>query len=292
MEIGKQLLITRGSLMTFSIANDVAKYVAIIPALFAGALSSSLAASNYALRDRVARTLGPLVSYAGGSRSGQPAAPDLEQWFMEDRRHKPPHIVAQWATLHPSLAQAWIKADPAHAAYLDEWVKHHPQLVSQFIKDNPSLTTPSAVDLAVVFFQNFSEENPGKFPVAVSSEQPGQAATVLKLLSSGPDIQSLFFDMWREEHPQAELQNLPGDLVTTSASGLDPHITLDNARYQLGRVAGKWAADLKRDPASIEREIQAILQANVSAPFGGLAGEHLINVLEVNLEIHRRFGRR
>ena len=268
MEIGKQLLITRGSLMTFSIANDVAKYVAIIPALFAGALSSSLAASNYALRDRVARTLGPLVSYAGGSRSGQPAAPDLEQWFMEDRRHKPPHIVAQWATLHPSLAQAWIKADPAHAAYLDEWVKHHPQLVSQFIKDNPSLTTPSAVDLAVVFFQNFSEENPGKFPVAVSSEQPGQAATVLKLLSSGPDIQSLFFDMWREEHPQAELQNLPGDLVTTSASGLDPHITLDNARYQLGRVAGKWAADLKRDPASIEREIQAILQANVSAPFG------------------------
>lgn len=38
VEIGKQLLITRGSLTTFSIANDVAKYFAIIPALFAGAL--------------------------------------------------------------------------------------------------------------------------------------------------------------------------------------------------------------------------------------------------------------
>ena len=36
VEIGKQLLITRGSLTTFSIANDVAKYFAIIPALFAG----------------------------------------------------------------------------------------------------------------------------------------------------------------------------------------------------------------------------------------------------------------
>jgi K+-transporting ATPase ATPase B chain len=35
VEIGKQLLITRGSLTTFSIANDVAKYFAIIPALFA-----------------------------------------------------------------------------------------------------------------------------------------------------------------------------------------------------------------------------------------------------------------
>ena len=38
VEIGKQLLITRGSLTTFSVANDVAKYFAIIPALFAGNL--------------------------------------------------------------------------------------------------------------------------------------------------------------------------------------------------------------------------------------------------------------
>ena len=38
VEIGKQLLITRGALTTFSIANDVAKYFAIIPALFAGTL--------------------------------------------------------------------------------------------------------------------------------------------------------------------------------------------------------------------------------------------------------------
>jgi K+-transporting ATPase ATPase B chain len=35
VEVGKQLLITRGSLTTFSIANDVAKYFAIIPAAFA-----------------------------------------------------------------------------------------------------------------------------------------------------------------------------------------------------------------------------------------------------------------
>jgi K+-transporting ATPase ATPase B chain len=36
VEIGKQLLITRGALTTFSITNDVAKYFAIIPAMFAG----------------------------------------------------------------------------------------------------------------------------------------------------------------------------------------------------------------------------------------------------------------
>ena len=38
VEIGKQLLVTRGSLTTFSIANDVAKYFAIIPAMFVGVL--------------------------------------------------------------------------------------------------------------------------------------------------------------------------------------------------------------------------------------------------------------
>jgi K+-transporting ATPase ATPase B chain len=38
IEIGKQLLMTRGALTTFSVANDVAKYFAIIPALFAGTL--------------------------------------------------------------------------------------------------------------------------------------------------------------------------------------------------------------------------------------------------------------
>src|SRR5262249_50462116 len=36
VEIGKQLLMTRGSLTTFSIANDVAKYFAILPAMFMG----------------------------------------------------------------------------------------------------------------------------------------------------------------------------------------------------------------------------------------------------------------
>ena len=37
VEVGKQLLMTRGTLTTFSIANDVAKYFAILPALFVGA---------------------------------------------------------------------------------------------------------------------------------------------------------------------------------------------------------------------------------------------------------------
>jgi K+-transporting ATPase ATPase B chain len=46
VEIGKQLLMTRGALTTFSIANDVAKYFAIIPAAFASTYPS-LAALNF-----------------------------------------------------------------------------------------------------------------------------------------------------------------------------------------------------------------------------------------------------
>ncbi len=50
VEIGKQLLITRGSLTTFSIANDVAKYFAIIPAMFVGCVPAARLAQHHAAR--------------------------------------------------------------------------------------------------------------------------------------------------------------------------------------------------------------------------------------------------
>jgi potassium-transporting ATPase ATP-binding subunit len=46
VEVGKQLLITRGALTTFSIANDVAKYFAILPAMFAATYGGALSAHN------------------------------------------------------------------------------------------------------------------------------------------------------------------------------------------------------------------------------------------------------
>ena len=50
VEIGKQLLMTRGALTTFSIANDVAKYFAIIPAAFTVHLPRACHAELYATR--------------------------------------------------------------------------------------------------------------------------------------------------------------------------------------------------------------------------------------------------
>jgi K+-transporting ATPase ATPase C chain len=253
--------------------------------------SSSLSASNYALRDRVARALGPIVTYRSGPKVGQPVAPDIETWFQRDKYQGRPQIVAQWADLHNSLAQAWVKADPKNGAYVDDWAKTHPAIVAQWIKDNPGTPQPKADDLAIVFFENFSKEKPGKFPSAVTRKgADGKDQTTIEPVKDGSDIQSIFFDMWRQDHPEADLQDVPGDLVTSSGSGLDPHITLQNAEFQLDRVASKWAANLKRDSNVVRKEVEEMLQKNASAPWFGLTGEKFVNVLEVNLELRRRYG--
>src|SRR5579863_6872770 len=133
---------------------------------------------------------------------------------------------------------------------------------------------PQFSDLAMLFFETFSKENPGKFPSAVTTQLPGgKSETAIQPVASGSDVQSIFFDMWRQDHADADLANVPGDMVTTSGSGLDPHITLDNAEYQLDRVASKWAADTKGDPAQVHQQIEQMLRADAFAPMGGLFGE-------------------
>jgi K+-transporting ATPase ATPase C chain len=253
--------------------------------------SSALSVSNYALRDRVARTIGPVAVYSAGPKKGQPVAPDVEAWFQANQFGGKPGIVAQWADLHNSLAQAWVTADPTHAAYIDAWSKKHPDVVAQFVKDNPGTPKPQTSDLAMVFFEHFSKDHPGMFPSAVTHKgSGGKDVTEIIPVKAGSDIQSMFFDMWRQDHPDAPLANVPGDYVTTSGSGLDPDITLENAEFQLDRVAGKWAQDLHRDPAQVKTEIQALLQSHAFSPGGGLFGERLVNVLEVNLALRHRYS--
>jgi K+-transporting ATPase ATPase C chain len=253
--------------------------------------SSALAASNYALRDRVARMLGPIVKYKSGPEAGQLVAPDVEAWFQKDKFQGQPHLVAQWADNHNELAQGWVSADPTHAQYITDWSKSHKSAVDDWIKQNPGTPQPQPSDLAVPFFENFSKDNPGKFLSSVIRQLPsGKSQSEIEPVAAGSDVQSIFFDMWRQDHPDAPLQDVPGDMVTASASGLDPHITLDNAEYQLDRVSQKWAADKKLDPKQVHDQIQQILKENASAPLGGLFGEKMVNVLQVNLQLANRFG--
>jgi potassium-transporting ATPase KdpC subunit len=253
--------------------------------------SSALAVSNYALRDRVARTIGPIAVYSAGPKKGRLVAPDVEAWFQADKFGGKSGIVAQWADAHNSLAQAWVTGDTTHAAYVAAWAKAHPQIVAQYVKDNPGTPNPQPSDLAVVFFEHFSNDHPGMFPSAVTHKGPaGKDVTEIMPVKDGADIRSTFFEMWREEHPEAPLASIPGDYLTTSGSGLDPDITLENAEFQLDRVAGKWARDLQRRPEQVKSEIEAMLESHSFSPGNGLFGVPLINVLEVNLALRQHYG--
>lgn len=260
-------------------------------AAFNGAASgaSNWSANNYLLRDRIARQLGPIVKYAGGPRHGERVGPDIERWFQADVFRDQRGIVAQWATQHPTVAQNWVQADELHTACVARWETSHAAEVAAWSRAHPGTHTPQPADLAGPFFRSYSHEHPGEFPIVVERRtSDGQTRRTLEAARQGREIQAVFFDMWLQAHPHVQLESVPADLVTASGSGLDPHLTLDSARWQLERVAEARARKTGQDAAQLRQELEQLLRACSQAPLGGLAGVPLVNVLEVNLELDRR----
>jgi len=85
----------------------------------------------------------------------------------------------------------------------------------------------------------------------------------------------------RAANPDAEAP-VPEDLVTTSGSGLDPHLTPVGALWQVPRIAKARNVDPER--------VRQVIEANVEGRTFGLLGEPRVNVLRVNLALDRTFG--
>lgn len=81
----------------------------------------------------------------------------------------------------------------------------------------------------------------------------------------------------RQQNKLSAEAQVPADLVTASASGLDPDISLESAYLQIERVAAK--RDLEA------AQVRKLVDSMVRGPQLGLLGETRVNVLELNLAI-------
>jgi K+-transporting ATPase ATPase C chain len=82
----------------------------------------------------------------------------------------------------------------------------------------------------------------------------------------------------REERP-GEAGPVPADLVTTSASGFDPHLSPDAALWQAARIA--------KARGVAEEEVAAVIRRHIEPRTLGLLGEPRVNVLLANLDLDR-----
>src|SRR5262249_9614537 len=157
------------------------------------------------------------------------------------------------------------------------------------------------------FFADFAKTNPGKWPVAgektengeTVKEAAGKPVKEIRLLhigekkdekgevvkdtagnpvrevqdeqgqpADGDDLRATCFDLWlRDAKP--DLEKVPADYVTASGSGLDPHISQRNARFQARRVieerarlyrearskAGQPVPSVERTETAVRREV-------------------------------------
>ena len=173
---------------------------------------------------------------------------------------------SNWGASNPALRKRVLKqlggllkyhdgrpVGPDIAQWVREQVASDPQLVTKWQSDAPELA---------------------------------EAWTAAAPEGDGAALQAPFFELWWAAHPDADVEPVPSDLVMASGSGVDPDITVAAARYQLDRVAAAWTRSLGADTAAIRRQIEQLIDAQATSPLGGIAGEPLVNVLELNLAIH------
>lgn len=117
-------------------------------------------------------------------------------------------------------------------------------------------------------------------PSAAGKDGYDAGASVATNLAPGSkDLRDAISSRVSDLRTQGLTSPVPPDLVTTSASGLDPHISPEAAFAQAARVAKAR----KVEPAALDR----LIAVNIEQPILGFLGERRVNVLELNRQLDR-----
>ena len=127
---------------------------------------------------------------------------------------------------------------------------------------------------------------PGHFHGRPSGAGNGYDATASSPTNLGPTSKKLA-DSIKDavtavRADEAVAGSVPADAVTSSASGLDPHISPDYARLQIPRVS--------RETHMPAADLEALVSRNTKGRFLGLYGESRVNVLALNMAIDSKLG--
>jgi K+-transporting ATPase ATPase C chain len=229
--------------------------------------ASNWGASNPLLRSRVARQLGPIVKYRSDSptKPGKPVRDDVEAWFKMTVKDNP-ELVRDWALEHPALAEQWVKEN---TEAVQQWVKDNADGFALALGRSEEEIRNNLDWSARFFFILFVQRYPGSWPTVeeqtLVDPETRKSKTIkgIKPVEDGPDVQAYCFELWLQANKDPIqkgtilLEQVPADMVMSSGSGLDPHLTLKSARYQLkNRVAEKQAQRLLETDLTVARLLE------------------------------------
>ena len=309
VEIGKQLLMTRGTLTTFSIANDVAKYFAIIPALFMIAVPELASLNIMGLHSPESAILSAIIFNAI-------IIPILIPLALRGVQYKP---IGASALLRRNLliyGLGGIIAPFVGIKLIDLVIGLFfliKATMKNFIK-SIRLTLVFCLFFSVFYililwiFAQFAGPNSGNAEVATLDGKVVGAANVGQVFTEdiyfwgrpscagdgydasssagsnkGPTNEEYLaevetrIDTFLVHHPYLERKDVPAEMVTASGSGLDPDITPESAYVQVKRVAAARNMD--------ETTVKEIVDQTIEKPFLGLFGTEKVNVLKLNINL-------
>jgi len=134
----------------------------------------------------------------------------------------------------------------------------------------PSATAPQAYNGLASGGSNLGPLNPALLD---------QVQANLKSLNGAQPAQAGTEQAGTEQAGAAPAEAVPVDLVTASASGLDPNLSVAGAQFQAARIA-----DARHMPPAA---VRALIERLQSRPLFGIIGESQVNVLELNMALDR-----